>query len=236
MLLDKYNVYRSDVLRMGYEKHYSKVLVVAKKLYAAWVSMKDGVVVSEMDIKGLGAKKGNFPKWGRDISIKILTDLLTQEYTEDHYIRLLEEEKIKLETGDFDIRDLLVAARLGKPLDEYKSKLCHVTIAKRLADKGVLINPYMTLNYAITNGQTPMEGVDISEMGEHTKLDGQYYFNKVLMGQVESYLEVAFPHVDWSKYRYPRNLKRKPFRLMIKPKRLILENIEEPELVEIDEE
>lgn len=220
LLKDEYQAVRPEVLDMAIEKKADRLLIVAKKLYAIMITAKDGKPCEpELGIKGLGLVKGNFPKWAANICKSVLMDILSGDKSADYFIRFLEKEKGLLINNKIPLNQLLISARLGKELDEYKGEnpLVHVRIARRLKENGKLINAYSTITYLVTEGNDKhIEGVDESEIiyGE-TKYDAAYLWNTFIMQQAGKYLEIAFPEIDWAGYRFPRNLKRTPFQLKL---------------------
>jgi len=227
-LKEKYNVYKPEYLKMSYEKRMDSVLIVAKKLYSAWVTMEDGKEIPEGKLvtKGLSLLKGNYPKWATEICKEILVDLLSGRFTtSDHFKRIVLREKDKLANGEIPYQMLLKSARIGKSLDDYVNEkaLVHVRIARRLAEQGQLVGAYTTISYLITNGDTlrggTLDGVDESEINENTEYDAVYYFNEVLMPSLESILSPVFPEVEWETLRFPKNYKRAPFSLRVKVKK-----------------
>jgi DNA polymerase elongation subunit (family B) len=175
--------------------------------------MEDGKVIpGKLVNKGLMLLKGNYPKWGSNICLEILTDLLGSENRDvNHYLRILEREKDKLVKGEVDYHDLLISARIGKNLDDYKNEnaLCHVRIARRLAAQGKHIPVYSTVSYLITNGSgTPPDGISDEEITADSEYDVVHYWNDVLIKQVESLLGPVFEMIDWDTIKFPRYLKR----------------------------
>lgn len=226
-LKEKYNVYKPEYLKMSYEKRMDRVLIVAKKLYSAWVTMEDGKEIpnGKLVTKGLSLLKGNYPKWATEICKEILVDMLSGRYTDsDHFKRLILREKDRLANGEVPYQMLLKSARIGKALDDYvnENALIHVRIAKRLVEKGQLVSTYSTISYLVTNGDTlrggTLDGVDESEITADTEYDAVYYFNEVLMPSLESILEPVYPEVIWKDFRFPKNYKRAPFSLKVKVK------------------
>jgi len=213
MLRRKYNVFKPEYLQMSYEKRMESVLIIAKKLYSAWVVMEDGKSVDgHLVNKGLMMLKGNFPKWASNICLEILTDLLSRKYENvDHYLRIINREKDKLANGKVDWHGLLISARIGKALSEYQNEnaLCHVRIARRLAASGKYIPAYSTISYLITDASAdPMEGIADDEVNENSEYDATYYWNQILIKQLESLLSPVFKEIDWETIKFPRYLKR----------------------------
>jgi DNA polymerase elongation subunit (family B) len=213
MLHRKYNVFKPEYLKMSYEKRMESVLIIAKKLYSAWVIMEDGQPIpGHLVNKGLMLLKGNYPKWATNVCLEILNDLLSGKYTEEeHYLRIINREKDKLANGKVDWHELLISARIGKSLTEYQNEnaLCHVRIARRLAASGKHIPVYSTISYLITDGSAdPMEGIADEEINSNTEYDAVHYWNNILIKQVKSLLSPVFETIDWEKIKFPRYLKR----------------------------
>lgn len=221
MIIREYNAYRSEVLKMSVEKAFAPMLILKKKNYAGWMTMKDGIDYKpdKPTIVGLQVKKGNNSRWATNICMSILRDLLSGEYlNSDHYMRLLKDEKDKLAQGKIPVKQLMIAARLGKDVDDYVAKrpLVHVRIAQRLIESGKLIPTYSTINYIMTCG-FPTDGLDDTEITADSEIDVVWYYNTHLLQQVASYLDVVFPEVKWEdELAFPKNSKRSPFVLKTK--------------------
>lgn len=206
-----FNCYKSDVFDISFEKLFSNLLVVKKKMYAGKIIMKDGVLLKEPElvIKGLKLIKSDTCKWASDIARQILGDLLENKYDYDYYKRLLLNAKSRLENKDVMLDDLRISSRLGKEFDEYANdNLVYLSIAKRMSDAGILVSQHATINYYITDGNTPMQGIGELELVENVEIDLRYYFNTQLLKIVIPLLEIVYPEIEWDKLAYPRKLKK----------------------------
>lgn len=209
-----FNIFKPEYLKMSYEKRMESVLIVAKKLYSAWVVMEDGEPIpGHLVNKGLMLLKGNYPKWATNICLEILNDLLGKGIRDvDHYTRILNREKAKLASGDVNYHDLFISARIGKELDDYENEnaLPHVRIARRLAAAGEQVSVYSTISYIVTNGsKAPIDGLSEEEIIlDNSKYDAVHYWNSVLIKQIEALLGPVFPMIDWDEIKFPRYLKR----------------------------
>ena len=202
-LIKDNNIYLPDVFTMSVEKVFSPMLVIHKKNYIGWKVVSDGqpVIPTEPTIMGIRVKKSNFPKWASIICTNILGDILSGTYkTPEHYLEYLKRQKQKLLCGEVNKNDLLISARLGKMLEDYKTEnpLLHAKIAIRLREQGKHVGEYSTISYLVTNGSgLVQEGIDVSEITENTTPDYVYYWNNILMSQVNDYLEIVFPMINW---------------------------------------
>lgn len=209
---EKYNCQRPEVLKMSVEKGFRTILFIKKKNYAGKLFMQDGKPIDKMVVKGLRIVKGNTSRWGAELAKRVVSDIL-DGYEKDHFEYLLSSERNKLTEGNVDYKKLIISARIGKQLDEYSSELVHVVIARRLMAANVFIPNHATINYIVTDGDHKLAGLEEQEIkfGEST-FDVAYYWNHDLMPQIETVLDIVFPSVDWSKYRFPKNYKKNPFR------------------------
>lgn len=222
---EQFNYYRPEMLKMSVEekKTFAPMLILAKKNYAG--RRLDG----KIDIYGLQAKKGNIPRWSAMICKNVLEMILSQKHDSKFYERYLQQEKDRLSRGDVPLEDLFISARIGKDPDEYENLLPHIRIAQRLIENGNHVPIYSTLSYVITGiveyteitndkktKRTYINGLADIEIGDSVVIDAQHYWNKILMPQLEKYLDIVFPETDWAGFAFPRNLKRSPFELKVK--------------------
>lgn len=210
----KFNCQNPDVLRMSVEKGMSRLLMVAKKMYAAHLTVIDGVKADKLLYKGLRLVKGNNSKWTSARMKELMETVLRKDYPSEYYENFIERCKSELIAGNIDWRQLIISARLGKSPDEYASILPHVTIAKRLIESGEHVPAYTTINYIVSGVENKkLAGLAESEVvvGESV-YDATYYFNNEFLMQASEYLGIIFPEVDWwEKFAFPKNLKRNPF-------------------------
>jgi DNA polymerase elongation subunit (family B) len=208
----KFNAFRPEVLKMSVEKGASVLFIVAKKNYAMRLFMKDGKPTDKMVIKGLRLVKGNMSKWSSKLGKQMVDYILDDCYSAEFFEDFLAKERARLAEGNVDYRELIISARIGKELEDYKSELPHLRVAKRLIANGIFVPTYSTINYIITNGDSKIVAIDEREIiwGE-SKFDVSHYWGE-FMAMAEEYLGILYPEINWNKYQFPKNLKRTPFR------------------------
>jgi len=215
---ENHNTYRPEVFKMGFEKLYKTLLVIKKKMYAGKVIIEDGkkLEIPKIVIKGLKLIKSDTTIWAGEIAKQLLDDVLDLKYTSDHYIRFLKQERQNLISGKIPIEKLKISRRLGKEIDDYDSdNLVYVNIANRMKNKGYSITSHQTINFYITDGNTPMKGVSEEEALEEGKveLDMVYYWNNGLLKIILPILETVFPEIDWNELKFPRKIGKNPFQI-----------------------
>lgn len=209
---EKYNTYRPDVLKMSYEKYFKILLVLKKKIYSGLASVIDGVEKNppERIIKGLKLVKSDTCKFASTIAKQVLQDVLEDKYDAEHFINIIKNAKDNISNGRVKLSELIISSRLGKETDEYinDNPSVYVKIAKRMKENGFNVPSHSTINYVITDSQTPMDGMSEDEVEESVEIDAVYYFNKQLLGIIKPILEIVFEEIDWKEYEFPRKLKK----------------------------
>ena len=90
-LNDFYDILSKKVFNVDKDKHRLEIkkefvakagLWVAKKRYAQWIIMNNGVPMDKLDVKGLDVKRSSFPKAFQDIMAEVLISILRGETEE----------------------------------------------------------------------------------------------------------------------------------------------------------
>jgi len=90
-LNDFYDILSKKVFNVDKDKHRLEIkkefvakagLWIAKKRYAQWIIMNNGVPMDKLDVKGLDVKRSSFPKAFQDIMAEVLISILRGETEE----------------------------------------------------------------------------------------------------------------------------------------------------------
>jgi DNA polymerase elongation subunit (family B) len=143
MLAERFFFISKDKHRFEIKKEYiSKAgFWVAKKRYAQWMILKNGIPCDKLDVKGLDVVRSSFPKAFQDFMSGILRDILTGKTNEDVDKELRE---FKLSLADLDV-SVIAKGGAVKEISKYDTK----TSEKRLGafEKGTPAHVKAAITY-----------------------------------------------------------------------------------------
>ena len=122
-----YDILSEKVLNVDKTKHRLEIkkefvakagLWVAKKRYAQWIIMNNGVPMDKLDVKGLDVKRSSFPKAFQDIMAEVLISILRGETEQEISDKVLGFKKKMVE---YDIKDVAKNSAV-KELTKYMGK------------------------------------------------------------------------------------------------------------------
>ena len=126
-LNDFYDILSEKVFNVDKTKHRLEIkkefvakagLWIAKKRYAQWIIMNNGVPMDKLDVKGLDVKRSSFPKAFQDIMAEVLISILRGETEEEISDKVLAFKKSMV---GLDIKDIAKNSAV-KELTKYMSK------------------------------------------------------------------------------------------------------------------
>ena len=122
-----YDIFSQKILNVPADKHRLEIkkefvakagLWVAKKRYAQWIIMNNGVPMDKLDVKGLDVKRSSFPKAFQDIMAEVLISILRGETELQLSDKILEFKKRMTE---YEIKDVAKNSAV-KELTKYMGK------------------------------------------------------------------------------------------------------------------
>jgi DNA polymerase elongation subunit (family B) len=143
ILAERFFFISKDKHRFEIKKEYiSKAgFWVAKKRYAQWMIMKNGIPCDKLDVKGLDVVRSSFPKAFQDFMSGILRDILTGKTNEDVDKELRE---FKLSLSELDV-SVIAKGGAVKEISKYDTK----TLDKRIGsfEKGTPAHVKAAITY-----------------------------------------------------------------------------------------
>ena len=146
---------------------------------------------------------------------ELMERILHQNQSKEELFDWLWLKRQEFMTGTIDIKRLIIRKTVSKPLDSYvgemmddkgkvkkrkdgtvrtKSIPLHVKIAMKMKDKKQMVSVGDMIEYIVTKGKSPSEGVSIDEFkGEYDK---QYYWEKQIWSEIERIVEVVYPALN----------------------------------------
>ena len=122
-----YDILSVKVFNVAKDKHRFEIkkefvaksgLWVAKKRYAQWIIMNNGVPMDKLDVKGLDVKRSSFPKAFQDIMAEVLISILRGETEQEISDKVL---AFKKKMTEYDVKDVAKNAPV-KELSKYMGK------------------------------------------------------------------------------------------------------------------
>jgi DNA polymerase elongation subunit (family B) len=122
-----YDILSEKVFNVSKDKHRFEIkkefvaksgLWVAKKRYAQWIIMNNGVPMDKLDVKGLDVKRSSFPKAFQDIMAEVLISILRGETEQEISDKVL---AFKKKMTKYDVKDVAKNAPV-KELSKYMGK------------------------------------------------------------------------------------------------------------------
>ena len=126
-LNDFYDILSKKVFNVDKDKHRLEIkkefvakagLWVAKKRYAQWIIMNNGVPMDKLDVKGLDVKRSSFPKAFQDIMAEVLISILRGETEEQISDKVLAFKKSMM---GLDVKNIAKNSAV-KELTKYMGK------------------------------------------------------------------------------------------------------------------
>lgn len=175
-----------------FESYYKNVILLSKKRY---IMLDEN---NKLHYKGVISTRRDYCKYVKNM-YKDLVYIITQDNSDIHIIQKVVEyidTKIQcLINNNFNINDLIMTKSV-KELDSYKTNQPHVTMAKRLVSKGLIITAGTRLEYIyVKEGNTQADKMitpdEVKVLDNYLdKIDVVYYIKKQMLSQIEDLLDI----------------------------------------------
>lgn len=190
---------RYRLLEIDIDNVFRRILLQAKKKYAA-VNLveKDGKYVEKMEVKGLDMKRREYCALSKEVSTKILNEILSGEETElsvSHIHEYLREISAKMREGAIPPQKYIIFTQLGKGPKEYPNgdSMPQVQVALRDLARGKNVRKGDVISYIITGDKESSEPApkraygpaDVTKKDSELKVDVEWYIGKQIFPPVE---------------------------------------------------
>ncbi|KAI1944151.1 DNA-directed DNA polymerase alpha catalytic subunit pol1 [Ophidiomyces ophidiicola] len=148
------------LLEIDIDNVFRRLLLHAKKKYAA-INMTevDGKYVDHLEVKGLDMKRREYCALSKEVSSKLLTEILSGEDTEVvlgkvyDYLRDLTQ---KMKEFTIPVQKYVIYTKLSKRPDEYPNKetMPPAQVALRELARGKAVRPNDVISYIVTSGDS----------------------------------------------------------------------------------
>lgn len=192
---------RYRLLEIDIDNVFRRILLQAKKKYAAinLVETAGGKFVEKMEVKGLDMKRREYCGLSKEISSRILNEILSGDETEIAVQRIheyLREISGKMREQSIPVQKYIIYTQLGKAPTEYPNadSMPQVQVALREIARGKSIRRGDVISYVVTgDSKTSSEPVakraytpqDVTKKDSDLKVDVEWYIGKQIFPPVE---------------------------------------------------
>lgn len=191
---------RYKLLEIDIDNVFRRILLQAKKKYAAINMVEvDGRFVDKMEVKGLDMKRREYCALSKEVSSKLLNEILSGEETEIVITRIheyLREISTKMREDAIPTQKYTIYTKLGKRPNEYPNAdtMPQVQVALRELSRGKTIRKDDVIAYIVTgDGKSSSESAakrsytpqDVTMPDSGLKPDVEWYLYKQIFPPVE---------------------------------------------------
>ena len=186
-------------LEIDIDNVFRRILLQAKKKYAAINMVEvDGKFVEKMEVKGLDMKRREYCALSKEMSSRILNDILSGDDTEVSLARIheyLRETAAKMRDMAIPMQKYTIFTQLGKAPKEYPNadSMPQVQVALRELTRGRTVRKGDVVSYIITGDSKSSEPVakraympsDVMKADSGLAPDVEWYIGKQIFPPVE---------------------------------------------------
>jgi DNA polymerase alpha subunit A len=147
---------RYKLLEIDIDNVFRRILLQAKKKYAAINLLQvDGKIVDKMEVKGLDMKRREYCNLSKEISGKLLNEILSGDDAEIVITRIheyLREISTKMREGNVPVHQYTIYTKLGKAPKDYPNadSMPQVQVALRELSRGNTVRKDDVISYIVT--------------------------------------------------------------------------------------
>lgn len=190
---------RYRLLEIDIDNVFRRILLQAKKKYAA-INMieSDGKWIEKMEVKGLDMKRREYCNLSKEISSRLLNEILSGDDTEVSIQRIhdyLRETAGKMREQAIPVQKYIIFTQLGKAPKEYPNadSMPQVQVALRELARGKTVRKGDVISYIITGDSKSSDSVakraykpqDILKANSDLAPDVEWYIGKQIFPPVE---------------------------------------------------
>lgn len=192
---------RYRLLEIDIDNVFRRILLQAKKKYAAinLVEVPGGKFIEKMEVKGLDMKRREYCALSKEISSRILNEILSGDETEVSVQRIheyLREIAGKMREHSIPVAKYIIYTQLGKAPKEYPNadSMPQVQVALREIARGKNVRRGDVISYVVTgDSKSTSEPVakrsytpqDVMKPDSGLKVDVEWYLGKQIFPPVE---------------------------------------------------
>lgn len=173
------------LLELEYEGFYLRGFFVTKKRYA--VIDEEGRITT----RGLEVVRRDWSEIAKETQAKVLEAIL-KDGSVEKAVEIVRDVVEKIAKNRVPLEKLVIHEQITRDLDDYKAISPHVSIAKRLAARGIKVKPGTIISYLVLKGSGKISDrvILLTEYDpEKHKYDPDYYIENQVLPAVLRILE-----------------------------------------------
>ena len=191
--LDSINKDLPDLMELELEDFYQRGIFVAKKGEVQSGAKKKYALINkkgEIKIVGFETVRRDWSYISRKTQSKVLEMILNRKPKEE-VIKYIQEVISAIRQGEIKIKDLIMQSQITRKLDQYQQIGPHVSVARKLEERGLSISPGMSVWYIIIKGKGMIrDRAKPPEDCQEGDYDIDYYINNQVIPSIERIIEV----------------------------------------------
>jgi len=189
LFMEEVNFKLPGQMELEYEGYFQRGIFVALKGSDKGAKKKYALIDKEgkMKITGFEVVRRNWSSLAKEVQEKVLRLVLTGE--EDKVLDYVRKIVKELQAGKVDLKKLVIRTQITRELSQYKSVGPHVLVARRMVERGDIVNPGLVIEYVITKGKGLVRE-RAKLLVEAKDYDADYYINNQILPAVSSIMAV----------------------------------------------
>ena len=189
--LEEINKGLPSLMELELESFYPKGIFVSKKGCTTQGAKKKYALIDEqgnIKIRGFETVRKDWSPIARETQKKVL-ELILKEGSHENALKYAQDIIKKLKNKEIPLKKTIMMTQLKMNLEDYKQMAPHVTVAKKMKEKGTEIKKGSYISFIVT--EAPGLIRDKAQPPEEAKnYDSEYYINNQVIPSVEKIFEV----------------------------------------------
>ena len=203
--VEQINTTLPGVMELDYEGFYPTALFVSAKA-GPYGAKKKYALLSEngkLKIRGFESVRRNWSLIAKEVQEKVVETIL-KEKKPDNALAYVQQVITELRTHTLHLDKVTIYTQLQKPIEAYENVGPHVTVAKRMRERGDPVGPGSMIQFVVTTGKGIIrDRAKIPDEVKNNDYDVDYYLNNQIIPAVDRIFAVM--GIDLNELINPKN-------------------------------
>ncbi|MBU2496827.1 MAG: DNA-directed DNA polymerase, partial [Nanoarchaeota archaeon] len=191
--LKKLNDELPGIMELELEDFFTRGIWVTKRTGEFGAKKKYALINEQgkLKIRGFETVRRDWCKLAREVQNKVL-ELILKEGKYENALKYVQETIKKLKTRKISKDKLIIRTQLKKPIQDYKAETPHVTIAKKMHERGIPADVGMLIQYYVADtGKSKDRVRDKARLpDEKGEYDIEYYTKNQIFPAIENIFDI----------------------------------------------
>jgi len=185
-----------SLMELEFDGYYPRGLFVMKKGEEHGAKKKYALIDEEGDIKVTGFEtiRGDWSEIAKDVQSKVF-EIILRENDVEKALKYVREIVKKIREKKIDVEMMVIKKQLKKEIESYEAVGPHVSVAKKLRDRGEYVSSGSVIKYVIQEGKGKI-GDRAIPADEAKDYDAEYYVTHQVIPVVKKIFEVLGHSVE----------------------------------------